>query len=121
MQVAEKKFIQTPRLSIEYLEWQPTATRSVVLVHGWPDAARTWNPVAQLLAAAGYRVLAPSLRGYGETQFLEASTPRSGELVALGRDLIDFAHALNLQRPALVGHDWGARAVAIAEIGRAHV
>ena len=114
MQVAEKKFIKTTRLSIEYLEWQPTAARSVVLVHGWPDAARTWNPVAQLLAAAGYRVLAPSLRGYGETQFLEASTPRSGELVALGRDLIDFAHALNLQKPALVGHDWGARAVAIA-------
>jgi pimeloyl-ACP methyl ester carboxylesterase len=46
--------------------------------------------VAQLLANAGYRVLAPSLRGYGGTRFRDASTPRSGELVALGRDLIDF-------------------------------
>jgi pimeloyl-ACP methyl ester carboxylesterase len=45
---------------------------------------------------------------------LEKSTPRSGELVALGRDLIDFVHALGLVRPALVGHDWGARAVANA-------
>ena len=114
MHIPEIKFIDSDRLSIEYLEWQPDAARSVVLVHGWPDAARTWSPVAQLLANAGYRVLAPSLRGYGGTRFRDASTPRSGELVALGRDLIDFVEALDLQSPMLVGHDWGARAVANA-------
>jgi pimeloyl-ACP methyl ester carboxylesterase len=114
MHIPENKFVDTARLSIEYLEWNPDAPRTVVLVHGWPDAARTWNQVAQALAAAGYRVLAPSVRGYGGTRFLDPTTPRSGELVALGCDLIDFVRALNLLEPALVGHDWGARAVAIA-------
>ncbi len=114
MYTSERKSINTTRLSIEYLEWNPDGLRTVVLVHGWPDAARTWNQVAQALAAAGYRVLAPSVRGYGGTHFLNPTTPRSGELVALGCDLIDFVQALNLHQPALVGHDWGARAVAIA-------
>ena len=90
MHTPEIKFIDSARLSIEYLEWQATGARTVVLVHGWPDSARTWYPMAAALANAGYRVLAPSLRGYGGTRFRDASTPRSGELVALGRDLIDF-------------------------------
>ena len=52
----------------------------------------------------------PALRGFGPTRFLRADTPRSGELAALGRDLLDFRSALGLERPVLVGHDWGARA-----------
>ena len=63
MHLPEKKFINSARLSIEYLEWHPDAARTVVLVHGWPDSARTWTPVAGALAKAGCRVLAPSLRG----------------------------------------------------------
>ncbi len=107
----EKKSVRTARLDVEYLEWNPAGRRSVVLVHGWPDSSRSWLAVAPLLAAAGFRVLAPSLRGFGGTRFLDAATPRSGELVGLGRDLIEFAQALALEKPALVGHDWGARAV----------
>ncbi len=114
MTLAEKKQIRVSRLDIDYLEWNPAGARSVVLLHGWPDSARTWQQVAPLLAAQGFRVLAPSLRGFGGTRFLDSSTPRSGELVALGRDLLDFVQTLKLQRPALVGHDWGARAVANA-------
>lgn len=106
--------VRTPLLDVEYFEWNPAGTRTVVLVHGWPDSVRTWFDVAPVLAAAGWRVIAPSLRGFGGTRFLDASTQRSGELVALGRDLIDFVQALKLDKPALVGHDWGARAVANA-------
>lgn len=110
----QKHSVRVSRLDIEYLEWNPAGDRTVVLVHGWPDSPRTWFGVAPKLAAAGFRVLAPTLRGYGGTRFLDAATPRSGELVALGRDLIEFVEALKLQGPALVGHDWGARAVANA-------
>lgn len=106
--------VRTPLLDVEYFEWNPAGTRTVVLVHGWPDSVRTWFDVAPVLAAAGWRVIAPSLRGFGGTRFLDASTQRSGELVALGCDLIDFVQALKLDKPALVGHDWGARAVANA-------
>lgn len=111
MTQCEKKSVRIERLDIEYLEWNPVGRRTVVLVHGWPDSVRTWFAVATLLAQAGYRVLAPSLRGFGGTRFLDADTPRSGELVSLGRDLIGFVQALALDQPVLVGHDWGARAV----------
>ncbi len=106
--------VRTSLLDIEYLEWNPAGARTVVLVHGWPDSARTWFGIAPVMAAAGWRVIAPSLRGFDGTRFLDATTQRSGELVALGRDLIEFVQALKLDKPALVGHDWGARAVANA-------
>jgi pimeloyl-ACP methyl ester carboxylesterase len=106
--------LRTSLLDIAYFEWNPSGSRCAVLVHGWPDSARTWFGVAPVLAAAGWRVIAPSLRGFDGTRFLDPATPRSGELVALGRDLIELVQALKLERPALVGHDWGARAVANA-------
>ncbi len=101
-------------MEIAYLEWNPGAARSAVLLHGWPDSPAGWRPVAQRLAAEGYRVLCPALRGFGPTRFLDPATPRSGELAALGRDLLDFIDALGLEQPLLAGHDWGARAAANA-------
>lgn len=108
------KFVDTSLLRIGYEEWNPAGARTVVLVHGWPDSPRTWSGVAPRLADAGWRVLAPALRGFSPTRFLHADTPRSGQLAALGRDLLEFINALGLRQPALVGHDWGARAVANA-------
>ncbi len=106
--------VRTPTLEVEYLEWNPGGSRTAVLVHGWPDAPRTWDAVAAGLAQAGLRVVAPALRGVAGTRFLSPSTPRSGQLAVLGRDLLDFIDALGLVQPVLVGHDWGARAVANA-------
>jgi pimeloyl-ACP methyl ester carboxylesterase len=108
------KSTRTSKLDIEYLEWNPSGARTMVLVHGWPDSARTWLATASAFAVAGFRVLAPSVRGYAGTRFLDQATPRSAQLSALGRDLLDFIDALSLRDPVLVGHDWGARAVANA-------
>jgi pimeloyl-ACP methyl ester carboxylesterase len=69
------------------------------------------------LHAAGFRTVVPYLRGFGDTSFLSKDTMRSGEIVAMAQDAIDLADALNLQKFAVVGHDWGARiayALAIA-------
>ncbi|MGY2222511.1 alpha/beta fold hydrolase [Pseudomonas gingeri] len=107
-------FVTTPLLDIAYLEWNPSGARVAVLVHGWPDSPETWTRTAGHLAEAGYRVLAPALRGFAPTRFRHDDTPRSGALAALGMDLLDFIDALGLDRPVLVGHDWGARAVANA-------
>ena len=106
--------VDTSLLRVAYEEWNPQATRTVVLLHGWPDSIRTWSAVAPGLALAGWRVLVPALRGFLPTQFLQDDTPRTGQLAALGRDLLEFIDVLGLKKPALVGHDWGARAVAIA-------
>jgi pimeloyl-ACP methyl ester carboxylesterase len=112
--MANYQFVKTSILEVGYLEWNPTANKTVVLVHGWPDSPESWLNVAPVLAAAGYRVVAPALRGFLPTRFLSLDTPRSGQLSALGRDLIELVDALSLQKPILVGHDWGARTVANA-------
>lgn len=104
------KFVNTSVLRIAYEEWNPDADRTVILLHGWPDSPRTWAHIAPALAAEGWRVIVPALRGFSPTTFLWPDTPRSGQLSALGRDLLELIEQLQLQRPALVGHDWGARA-----------
>lgn len=106
--------VDTALLRIGYVEWNPSGKRSAVLVHGWPDSPEGWKDVAERMVVVGYRVLCPALRGFGPTSFHNPSTPRSGQLSALGRDLIDFIAALGLKEPLLIGHDWGARAVANA-------
>jgi len=108
------KTVDTSLLRIAYDEWNADAPRSVVLLHGWPDSPRCWAAVAPALAQQGWRVLVPALRGFAPTRFLRADTPRTGQLSALGRDLLEFIDALGLHQPALVGHDWGARAAANA-------
>ncbi|MEL4887305.1 alpha/beta hydrolase [Pectobacterium betavasculorum] len=108
------QFASTERLDIAYLEWNPQGDRAAILMHGWPDSPESWKAVAPTLADAGYRVLAPALRGFKPTRFRESTTPRSGQLAALGRDLLDLINVLGLTQPALIGHDWGARAAANA-------
>ena len=105
---------RTSLLEVTYLESGPADGFPLILIHGWPDDALTWNRVTPALVEAGYRVIAPYLRGCGPTCFLDAATARSGQLVALGQDLVEFAAALNLDRYAVIGHDWGARAAYIA-------
>ena len=106
--------VSTPALDIDVMRWNPTGTRSIILAHGWPDSADGWSAVAQTLAQGGWHVIVPSLRGFGQTRFRDANTPRCGQLSALGRDMVDLIAAMGLDKPALVGHDWGARAVANA-------
>ena len=108
------KQVDTSLLRVGYEEWNSAGSRTVVLLHGWPDSIRCWSGIAPGLALAGWRVLVPALRGFLPTQFLREDTPRTGQLAALGCDLLEFIDALGLKQPALVGHDWGARAVAIA-------
>jgi pimeloyl-ACP methyl ester carboxylesterase len=94
----------------------PETGPPVVLLHGWPDDARTWDRVLPALHAAGHRTYVPYLRGVGPTRFRDASTMRSGQLSAFGQDVIDLADAIGLDRFAVVGHDWGARAGYIASV-----
>ena len=106
--------VNTSLLKVGYEVSGPDAGFPVILLHGWPDDVRTWDAILPALHAAGYRTYVPWLRGYGPTEFLRRDTYRSGQLVALGQDAVEFAAALNLGRHALVGHDWGSRAAYIA-------
>jgi pimeloyl-ACP methyl ester carboxylesterase len=108
--------VRTPTLEIGYEEWGDAAGAPVVLLHGFPDDAHAWGGVAPPLAARGYRVLAPYLRGYGPTRFLDAGAPRMAQQAAIGQDLLDFMDALAIERAGLAGYDWGGRAACIAAI-----
>lgn len=107
-------FASTPLLDIAYEESGPADGPPVILLHGWPDDARTWDRVLPALHAAGLRTIVPWLRGFGPTRFRSADAPRTGQPVSLGRDLLDFADALGFARFSAVGHDWGARTAYIA-------
>jgi pimeloyl-ACP methyl ester carboxylesterase len=102
-------FATTPTLRIAYETGGPSDGIPVLLFHGWPDDAHTYDRIVPPLQATGFRTLAPYLRGFGETSFLSKDTMRSGEIVAMAQDAIDLADTLNLRKFAVIGHDWGAR------------
>lgn len=107
---------RTPTLEIAYEAHGPSDGVPVILLHGFPDDAHAYDTVAPPLAAAGYRVLVPYLRGYGPTRFLDAATPRMAQQAAIAQDLVDFMDALGVRSAGLAGYDWGGRAACIAAI-----
>jgi len=78
----------------------------VLLCHGFPDSARTWDDLRPRLARAGYRAVSPFMRGYAPTE-IPSSAP---DAPTLGRDLIAIIDALGAERACVVGHDWGGLA-----------
>jgi pimeloyl-ACP methyl ester carboxylesterase len=107
------KRIRTKTLEIAYEESGPPSGFPVLLMHGFPYDPRCYDEVVPPLVAAGYRAIVPYLRGYGETRFLSAETPRSGQQAALGRDLLELMDALALPQAVLAGFDWGGRAACV--------
>ena len=80
----------------------PEDGRLALLLHGFPEMSRSWRHQLPALAAAGWRAVAPDLRGYG----------RSGldgpyDLRTLSRDVRDLVRALGRERAVVCGHDWG--------------
>jgi pimeloyl-ACP methyl ester carboxylesterase len=78
----------------------------VLFCHGFPDTAYTWRRQMQAIAAAGYRAIAPDMRGYGRS-----SAPADASLytpLQTAGDLVGLLDALKIPSAVLVGHDWGA-------------
>nr|WP_314644081.1 alpha/beta hydrolase [uncultured Pseudomonas sp.] len=105
--------IKTPTLTVAYEEHGPAAGDPILLLHGFPYSPRGYDEIAPALAARGYRVIVPYLRGYGPTRFNSPDTLRSGQQAALAQDLLDLMDALALPKAALCGYDWGGRAACI--------
>jgi pimeloyl-ACP methyl ester carboxylesterase len=107
------KQIKAGVLDIGYAEDGPATGPVVILLHGWPYDIYSFVDVAPVLAAAGYRVIIPYLRGYGSTTFLSPDTPRNGQQAAIASDIIALMDALKIRKATLAGFDWGARTVNI--------
>jgi pimeloyl-ACP methyl ester carboxylesterase len=101
--------VEAGLLDVGYAESGPVDGPAVLLLHGWPYDIHAYAEVAPLLAAAGYRVVVPYLRGYGTTRFLSKQTFRNGEQAALAVDAVALLDALEIETAVVGGFDWGAR------------
>ncbi len=81
----------------------------VVLAHGFPDLALTWRLQVPALVAAGYRVVAPDMRGYGASSRPDPVGAYRSDVV--GEDLVGLLDHEGVERAHFVGHDWGAASV----------
>lgn len=78
----------------------------VVLLHGFPDTSHVWRHQIPALTAAGYRVIAPDLRGRGQTE--APARVEDYRLSASVSDVAAILDTLGIERAHVVGHDWGA-------------
>jgi pimeloyl-ACP methyl ester carboxylesterase len=87
-------------------ETGPADGPAVVLAHGWPDCGELWRHQVPALAAAGYRVIVPDLRGFGESS--KPTDLAAYAAPAVVGDLLGLLDSLEIGRAHIVGHDWGA-------------
>ena len=78
----------------------------VLMLHGFPELSHSWRHQVAALSAAGYRAVAPDMRGYGETEAPAAI--EAYDLIELAADVVALMDALGEEQAVLVGQDWGA-------------
>ena len=78
----------------------------VLLAHGWPESWYSWRHQLVGLSQAGFRVIAPDMRGYGETD--APSEIDEYDVNHLTADMVGILDALGETTAYIVGHDWGA-------------
>jgi pimeloyl-ACP methyl ester carboxylesterase len=103
-------------LNIGYAESGSEKNPVVILLHGWPYDIYSFKKSAALLAAAGYRVIIPWLRGFGTTKFLSEETVRNGQQSVIAVDIINLMDALQIKKAIIAGFDWGARTANILAV-----
>lgn len=110
MSAAAHQTIPVGELDVHLLEDGPQSGEPVVLLHGFPELAYSWRHQLPALAAAGYRVLAPDLRGFGATVRRDGrpTAVTESDAETLSGDVVGLLDVLGLERAVLVGHDWGA-------------
>ena len=78
----------------------------VVLVHGWPESWYSWRHQIPAIAAAGYRVVAPDMRGYGRTD--KPAAVEDYDIKHTTGDIVGILDALKEDKAIVIGHDWGS-------------
>ena len=96
--------VRTDRLTQQILE--AGSGPLVLLVHGVPELSISWRAQVDALAAAGFRAVAPDMRGYGDAE--KPADRDSYAILHLVGDMVDLVRALGEARCVVVGHDWGA-------------
>jgi pimeloyl-ACP methyl ester carboxylesterase len=109
-------FVEANGLRFAYLE--DGSGPLVLMLHGFPDTAHTWDDLRPRIAAKGYRAVSPFMRGYHPT----AIPDRDADQETLARDALALIEALGADDAVIIGHDWGAAAAyGAAGLGRERV
>ncbi|HKY91713.1 MAG TPA: alpha/beta fold hydrolase, partial [Nevskiaceae bacterium] len=107
--MTDHKTIRANGVDFAYLE-EGEGT-PVLLLHGFPDTFNTWRPVMKRLAQAGFRAIAPAMRGYAPTG---PAADGDYAVPTLARDVIALLEHFGIQKGHVVGHDWGSVATQFA-------
>ncbi len=98
--------VTTPGVTLRVLSWGPDDAPIVLCLHGFPDTAHGWRKVAPILVDAGWRVVAPFMRGYAPSSVASDGSYHVGALMDDALRVLDAAGPTG--RDVLIGHDWGA-------------
>lgn len=106
----EPSMIAVNGIELEVFEaGQENAGDPIVLCHGWPELAFSWRHQMGALAAAGYHVIAPNQRGFGNSS--RPAEVSDYDIVHLSGDLVGLLDHFGYEDATFVGHDWGANVV----------
>src|SRR5713101_3793178 len=108
--------VATNGIELHVAECGPADGRPVVLCHGFPELWYSWRHQLPVLAAAGYRAIAPDLRGYGDCDHPDRVEDYG--IGPLAADLLGLVDELGANNPIFVGHDWGA--LIVWDLARLH-
>ena len=106
MQVIEEQLLAVNGITLCVHSCGPAEGPPVWLLHGFPECWLSWRKQLPVLAAAGYRVLVPEMRGYGRSS--APSAIEAYDLLTLCGDIQAAMDLLGQQQVCMVGHDWGA-------------
>jgi pimeloyl-ACP methyl ester carboxylesterase len=99
--------VETNGIRLRVAEAGKKGAPLVILVHGWPESWYSWRHQMPAIAAAGYRVIAPDMRGYGGSD--RPPNVEDYDITHTSDDIMGLAHAYyGGGKPVIIGHDWGA-------------
>ncbi|HYO67210.1 MAG TPA: alpha/beta hydrolase [Archangium sp.] len=100
------RFVDAKNLRMHLVEAGPEKGPTVLLCHGFPESWYSWRHQLTALAAAGYRVVAPDMRGYGQTE--ARADVHAYPVLHHEGDMVGVLDALGVEKAVVVGHDWGS-------------
>jgi pimeloyl-ACP methyl ester carboxylesterase len=101
-----ERLVDTNGITLKLTEAGDRGAPAVVLAHGFPELAYSWRHQIQVLADAGYHVLAPDQRGYGGSS--RPAAIEDYDIVNLTGDIVGLLDAAGVEKAAVIGHDWGS-------------
>ncbi|KAL0095611.1 Alpha/Beta hydrolase protein [Phycomyces blakesleeanus] len=99
------QFCNTNGIRMHYVDENPSSKEVLLLIHGWPDLWLGWREQIGFLVNLGYRVVVPTLRGFGETE--SPADPSLYGFKTACKDIVGLLDHLEIPTVTTIGHDWG--------------